>query len=361
MKKDQTPSRHNRDCPYHDFYPVILAGGSGTRFWPLSRDARPKQFLDVIEGGSLFRITVRRLLKRSSPERLFVVTRQAYRKQVLAQLRGSGVPAANVLCEPAPKNTAPAICWAAALIHKKCPGAVMGVFPSDHLIVKEKEFLRALDEAIVTSHKDVLVTFGIKPDRPETGYGYMRLGRPVTGGKNVRECRQFVEKPDLKTARRYVRGNDYYWNSGMFVWRSAVILDEFKTHLPEVYARLGREPRRVFAPDQWARLPSGSIDYGILERSDKVLTVAVKDIGWSDLGSWDALASHLKQDARGNTFKGQVVDVGSRDTMVHAGKKLIAVVGVNDLIIVDTDDALLICAKNAAQKVKDVVSLVPSK
>jgi mannose-1-phosphate guanylyltransferase/mannose-6-phosphate isomerase len=338
------------------FYPVVLAGGSGTRFWPLSRKDRPKQFLKVTEGGSFLQMTVRRLLKRSLPDNLFIVTNKVYKQQVITQIKEFKIPLRNILCEEKGKNTAPAVCWAAVVIKNICPDAIMGVFPSDHLILKEQKFLKALDAAIKASKSGALVTFGIKPTRPETGFGYLYLGRTIDSVGPVRDCKRFVEKPDLKNARKYLKSKDYFWNSGMFVWGCDTILSQFKQHLPKMYEKIYSASNNAAVCNIWHELKPGSIDYGILEKADRVVAVAAEDIGWSDLGSWDALAEHLNCDKNNNSFRGKIIDIGSRNTMMIGDKRIIASIGLNDLVIVDTPDALLICKKGQSQEVRKVVA-----
>jgi mannose-1-phosphate guanylyltransferase/mannose-6-phosphate isomerase len=345
-----------------NLYAVILAGGSGTRFWPVSRKLNPKQFLDITGQGTLFQETLARVQPNISGANVFVVTNAAYRKAIEKQIVRFKVPKKNVLLEPEGRNTAPAICWAAAKVHSVNPDAVMAVLPSDHLIQNHKKFLDILEEAVGLAGQGFLVTLGIVPTRPETGYGYLKTSTMKVDGKTIVKVARFTEKPDLSTAKRFIKRKNYFWNSGMFVWKTAVILDAFRQYLPEVYRRLAAAERGPVSTGQayidkvWGDLPNISIDYGILEKADNVAAVPAPGIDWSDLGSWESLAEVLDKDKHGNIFKGDVIPVECHNTLVWGNKKVIAPIGLSDIVIVDTPDALLVCRKDMSQHVKDVVS-----
>jgi mannose-1-phosphate guanylyltransferase len=366
-----------------NIYAVILAGGAGTRFWPVSRRSNPKQFLNITGKGTLLQETLERIKPMASAAHVLIVTNAAYRHEIGRQVSRYGVPRENILLEPSAKNTAPAVCWAAAKIHRDDPDAVMVVLPSDHLILHEKRFLRVLSEAVRLARRDYLVTLGIVPTRPETGYGYLRTAKARAGGRTVVCVERFTEKPSPAKAAQFIRRRNYYWNSGMFVWKSSIILQAFKKHLPQVYnifvgaglrpARTGYEIVRKskvhvgagFKPARtghaavkkvWDNLPSISIDYGILEKAGNVAAVPAPAIGWSDLGSWESLTDVLTADQRGNIFKGDVLPVDCRGTLVWGDKRIIAPVGLENMIIIDTPDALLVCRKDRSQAVKDVVT-----
>ncbi len=344
-----------------NIYAVILAGGSGTRFWPLSRQRLPKQFLNILPGGSLFQQTLKRLQPLIPARNILVVTNAHYKSLVLSQSAFYRIPSKNILLEPSGKNTAPAIGWAASRIYSQDKNALMVVLPSDHLILNTKAFLKKLTEACRLAESGNLVTFGIVPTRPETGYGYLRTIPARQGRQSVLKVAQFVEKPPLPKAQAYLRKGNYLWNSGMFVWKVAVIREEMKNYLPDIFLLFIKNNHQAWANKIWSDLPSISIDYGILEKSLHVAAVAASDIGWSDVGSWEALTTVLAKDTFGNILRGDVVNVGSENTYVRADKKLVAAVGLKDIVIVDTPDALLVCRTADSQKVKDVTSWLKEK
>ncbi len=341
-----------------NFYAVILAGGSGTRFWPKSRTARPKQFLDMTGQGSLFRQTVKRISSAVQRDHIFVVTNQRYRRLVREQAGARRIPPANILLEPAAKNTAPAICWAASRIYRKNPRAVMAVLPSDHLIGNNSLFLKALQKAAGLAGRDYLVTFGIPPTRPETGYGYLQTRTVPEGKSRILRVRRFIEKPSLDKAKRFVRSKNYFWNSGMFVWKAEVILRAFQEHQPVIFNLIGQNASQAVINKIWTKLPSVSVDYGILEKAGNVAAVAARNIGWSDLGSWEALTEVLPKDRLGNTIRGDVIAAGCRDMAVFGADRLVAVIGLEEVVVVDSPDALLVCRRDKSQKVREVVGVL---
>jgi len=350
-----------------NLYAVILAGGSGTRFWPVSRKSNPKQFLNITGKGTLFQETLARIKPKINSANIFIVTNMAYRRAIERQIARFKIPKANILLEPEGKNTAPAICWAAARIHKINPDAVMAVLPSDHLIVKPGKFLKTLGEAVRLAKNDYLVTLGIVPTRPETGYGYLKTKKVNVKGRRIIKVERFTEKPSLTKAKQFVRQKRYFWNSGMFVWRSAVVLEAFKRHLPNIYKGLvGTHLRpapsgKDYIKRIWGKLPNISVDYGILEKARNVSAVPASGIGWSDLGSWESLTEVLAGDKDGNIFKGDVLSVNCKNTLVWGDKRIIAPVGLNNTVIIDTPDALLVCPKDQSQNVRSVVNALKSK
>ncbi|MCK5014388.1 MAG: mannose-1-phosphate guanylyltransferase [Candidatus Omnitrophica bacterium] len=344
-----------------NLYAVILAGGSGTRFWPVSRKSNPKQFLNITGKGTLFQETVARIRPEIAGSHIFIITNAAYHNTVRRQVARFKIPKANILLEPEAKNTAPAICWAAAVIQKTDPGAVMAVLPSDHIILEQKKFLKVLKEAVRLAREDYLVTLGITPSRPDTGYGYLKTARKRVNGKQIIRVEKFTEKPAISKAKQFLKTKKYFWNSGMFVWKSSVILEEFARHLPKVYGLVGKKTGMAYIRRVWRLVPRISIDYGILEKSKNVVAVAAPGIGWSDLGSWESLMEVLSKDKRGNILKGDIVAVNCRNTLVWGEKKVIAPVGLNDMVIIDTPDALLVCPKDRSQDVRDVVDVLIKK
>lgn len=335
-----------------NLYAVILVGGSGTRFWPLSRKEKPKQFLNITGDGTLLELTLKRIRPLIPADRVILVTNKLFRKEILAHAKRAGIPRRNILWEPEGKNTAPAILWAANVLHKRDPEAVMAVLPSDHLIANNRAYLNILKEAVQLAARDYLVTLGITPTRPDTGFGYLKTRKMTSGRQNILKVEQFTEKPSLLKAKQFLRYKNYFWNSGMFIWKASVIQKKFEQFLPETYHAL---KNKINVSAVWPSLKGISIDYGILEKADNVVAVEAKNIGWSDVGSWDALAELIAGDENGNVLNGNVRILGAKELLVMGGKKVIAAIGCEDLIIVDTADALLICKKGQSQNVREIV------
>ncbi|MHB8173364.1 MAG: mannose-1-phosphate guanylyltransferase/mannose-6-phosphate isomerase [Nitrospirota bacterium] len=346
---------------------LILAGGQGTRFWPLSRELYPKQLLKLGDGkDTLLQQTVLRLAPVVKPRDISVITNDKLKVDVKSQLSEVAGGQPEIILEPVPRNTAPAVGLGAVYMEHAHPGCVMAVLPSDHLIKEKEKFHAALRKAERLAKEGYLVVFGIKPDRPETGYGYIKTGEPVTNG-GAFKVEQFVEKPDLKTAEEYVQSSRYLWNSGMFVWKAESILAEIKLHMPPLYKSLkkiwgaiGTEKEQAVLAGEFGKITPLSIDYGVMERSKKAVVVPV-DFTWSDLGSWRAIEEIFPKDKDGNVTVGNAVKIGCRDTTFYAEERLIAGIGLEGMVVVDTPDATLVCRKEEAQKVKDVVALLKEK
>ena len=330
---------------------LILAGGKGTRLWPLSRELMPKQFIRMFDEYSLFQKTVQRALIFSKSDEIFVVTNDMYRFRVLDDLRELGLelPENNILLEPLGKNTLPAIFWGIKRIEETFGDSIVAVLPSDHLIEANENYIEAFRNAERLA-KRYLVTFGIKPTKPHTGYGYIKPGERLDGGYTVAE---FKEKPDLETAKRYVE-NNYLWNSGMFMFDTGVFTEEVKKHAPEVYEAFeeARDIRKAYE-----LVPEVSVDYGVMEKTDRAAVVPLNAY-WNDLGSFDAIYEVMEKDEIGNAVKvggrkGYHIGVNSRNNLVMTNR-LTATVGVEDLIIIDTDDALLVAHRGEGQRVKEV-------
>ena len=329
-------------------YAVILAGGVGSRFWPLSRELEPKQFLQFNGKKSLLQQTIQRVLPLVAPENVYIISNEQYKFQIQHQVTEFAVPASNIILEPQGKNTAPAIGLAAAYIYKRDPEAVMITLPADHHINHPERLTTILKKAIEAAGANKLVTIGIKPTSAHTGYGYIK----ANGNKVIK----FTEKPDKKTAEKYIKAKTYFWNSGMFVWKAEVILDEIKAHLPELYRTLALISQAKELDSRiWAKITSISIDYGILEKSKRVVVIPAKDLGWSDLGSWSAFSAICDKDKNGNVLQADCVDFDSKDVSIFGKSRLIATIGLKDTVIVDTDDALLVCDKSRTEDVKKVV------
>lgn len=341
-----------------NIYAALLVGGSGTRFWPRSRKKMPKQFLNITGDGTLFEKTLQRIKDKVNPENIYIVTNNLYKQEIIKQIAKIKIPAQNILLEPEGKNTAPAVCWVSSVIHQKNPSATILALPSDHLILNQKKYEQVLTEAIELAQNDCLVTLGIVPTRPETGYGYLKTKEVSWGGKKQIKVDQFVEKPDLAKAKRYIQKKNFYWNSGMFVWRSEVILNEFKTYLPEMYSLFEKKSSQKAIERIWSQVKGISVDYGILEKSTKVMAVKAQGINWSDLGSWESLADFLDKDKEANILKGDVKQIDCTNTFVWGKDKFIATIGLEDIIVVDTEDALLICKKEKSQDVREIIEFL---
>lgn len=342
---------------------VIMAGGKGERFWPRSRSNFPKQFLSLTDDGkTMIQHTAERLLPLVSYEDMFIVTNKKYVKLVKEQL--PDVPEDNILAEPIAKNTAPAIGLAAVLIQQRYDDAVMIVLPSDHLITQKQMYVDTLKIAIsVSKEGENLVTIGITPTYPETGYGYINYGKSNYSEKhsNVYAVERFVEKPNIEKAKEYLESGNYIWNSGMFVWKASTILKNFKQLLPETFeglmdikSAIGKNNFEDVLYDKFSEFKSESIDYGVMEKASNIYTIP-GTFGWDDVGSWLALERITKINEYGNSVTGNVITINVRNSIICGTEKLIAAVGIDDLIIVDTDDAMLICSKECTQDVKKVI------
>ena len=341
-------------------YGLILAGGRGTRFWPRSRKRSSKQVLNVMGERSLIQSTVDRLTPLIPAERLWVLTNEHLRDIIVRQL--PEVPRRQILAEPMQRNTAPAIGLAAQILHSLDRDAVMGVFPSDHVVGKIPQYRAVIRAAFKSAAGRHLVVVGIQPRWPETGYGYIEFPRGCTaGGAASLAVRGFHEKPALAKAKRYLKAGNYFWNSGMFFWRADVLLDQLRQHLPRTATVLASLPRfgsRAFAARLKQAFPlcdNISIDYAVLEKAAGVQGIAAVDFGWNDVGSWNAVYELLERDAQGNSIALESIALDSHNNFVDARGKLVALIGVRDLIVVDTPDALLVAARDRAQQVGDIV------
>jgi mannose-1-phosphate guanylyltransferase / mannose-6-phosphate isomerase len=340
----------------HDILPVILSGGAGSRLWPLSRETYPKQFLPLVEDDTMLQATWKRIAGIAALPPI-VVANQDHRFMVAEQLREVGAEPLAVMLEPVGRNTAPAIAVAALEAVAHCADPLLLVLPSDHLITDVPAFHKAVSAAAEAGAANKLVTFGVVPSGPETGYGYIK----ASPGAGPRAVERFVEKPDRATAEGYLASGEYYWNSGMFLFRASCYLAELERLQPEMLSRCRDALARARRDEDFVRLDaaafadclSDSIDYAVMERTDASHVVPL-DAGWSDVGSWSALWEAAPQDACGNSHRGDVVAIDCRNTYVH-GNRLIAVVGLDDVVVVDTDDALLVGHRDRIQQVKDIV------
>lgn len=340
------------------YYGLILAGGRGTRFWPRSRKRSAKQVLHVVGENSLIQATVERLAPVIPPERIWVLTNEHLRETIAKQL--PNVPKRQILAEPAQRNTAPAIGLAAHIMRAADPDAVMGVFPSDHVVGKAAVYRSLIKQAMKSAAEGHLMVAGIQPRWPETGYGYVEFPRGAKPGERA-PVKRFHEKPDLAKAKRYLAAGNFCWNSGMFFWRCDALLEQLRHHLPKTATILAALPRfgsRTFAERLGQAFPlceNISIDFAVLERAKNVSGIPAPDFGWNDVGSWNAVYELLQRDGAGNVCARDAICLDARNNFVDAGGKTVALLGVNDLVVVDTPDALLVTTRERAQQVGEIV------
>jgi mannose-1-phosphate guanylyltransferase len=343
---------------------VIMAGGSGTRLWPLSRRKHPKQLLRIFEGKSLIRRAMERLLGLLEPHQIYVITGRDHLPLIAEEL--PELPEENLFGEPCPRDTANAVGLAAHLLGQRDPDGTMAIFTADHIITPHKVFQDTVRKGFEAAEKydDALITFGIKPTEPHTGYGYVHRGQQLDDG--VYEIQQFKEKPDTETAKQYFASGEYYWNSGMFVWRLPTILHQLHRHQPAMTEGLADVAGHFHDPDQFTdilerfqALPKISVDYAVMEKADRVATVEMP-CRWLDVGSWTSLVDIFQPDHADNTVAApnvQILDAGN-NIFVCETDHLVAAIGVSDLVVVHSDDATLICRKQDAQRIKEMVKQV---
>ncbi len=337
-------------------YAVIMAGGKGTRLWPQSRESTPKQLWDILDGKSMLQDTVDRVFPIITSEQAFVITGDYLYDQIHCQL--PQLPSGNIILEPVGRSTAPCIGLASLFIED--PDACMVILPSDHVVRDKEEFRRILKIAVdVASQGENLVTFGIQPHFPETGFGYIQRAEEFCHG--VYKVRKFTEKPDLATARRFVESGEYYWNSGMFIWKVSTIMTMIERYMPDLHQGLLKIKPALKTPDEqqviaevFEGLDSVSIDYGIMEKAEAAYVVPA-DFGWNDVGSWAALPEVWETNQEGNTIRGTVMTLDSQGNIVYNDDGLTALIGVENLVVVKVGRTVLVCAKDQAQKVRDIV------
>ena len=342
--------------------PVILSGGSGSRLWPLSRKQRPKQFLPVVDEYTLFQSTVIRLSGMSSLESPLVVCNEEHRFMVAEQLRQLDLGNQGVILEPTGRNTAPAIALAALKVSQSNPEATMLVLPADHVINDSEAFYTAINAAEPAAQGGQLLTFGIVPYSPETGYGYIQAGETLSGSESVMRVNRFVEKPNLATAEKYLEQGDYFWNSGMFLFRADAYLDALAKYQPEVLQACKESLFGIsydgdfvrISEEAFSKCPDISVDYAVMELTDNVAVVPL-DAGWNDVGAWSAVWDVGQKDEYGNVVTGDVCLHSAKRNLVYSDKKLVCLMGVEDLVVVDTKDATLVAHKDKVQDVKSIV------
>lgn len=350
---------------------VIMAGGVGTRFWPRSREKSPKQLLEILGKGTMIQNTVKRLEGFIDPRDIYIVTNKVQKGLVMKQL--PQIKEKNIIVEPVGRNTAPCIGLAALHVRRVDPKAVMLVLPADHLISEAAEFQRIIELASATARDaGSLLTIGITPTHPETGYGYIQMFNEAGPNnpffdRGVFRVKTFAEKPNINAAERFLKSGDFLWNSGMFVWRADVILDKIERCLPDLHLELMKIDGAIETPgyqqtlDMVYGLIRGiSIDYGVMEKAEEVFVIP-GEIGWNDIGSWDEVYRMSGKDENGNSITGKVIQKDTNNTLIYSNSRVVATIGVDDMIIVDTDDALLICRKGRSQEVKDVADYLKRK
>ncbi|MGD8372076.1 MAG: mannose-1-phosphate guanylyltransferase [Syntrophobacterales bacterium] len=349
-------------------YAVIMAGGKGTRFWPRSREKRPKQLLNIAGRRSMLQQTVARISSLLPPENIIVVAGKNHGEEVRNQL--TELPDENIILEPVGRNTAACIGLAALVVQHRQPSAVMVVLPADHLINDENLFLTTVRAAATMARKKpALVTLGIRPTAPETGYGYIEAGEHVATVQNhaFHQVSSFHEKPDLQRAEQYLATGNFYWNSGMFVWQAKVVLEAIQQYLPGLHADLeklnsflGTDELEAGIARVYPDLESISIDYGVMEKAADVLVVPA-DFGWNDLGSWASMAEIWPKDDQQNAYQGEYMALESHRNVVYSRQRLCVLLGIEDLIVVDTEDVLLVCPVNKAQHLGQILDLMKQR
>lgn len=346
-----------------NIYPVILCGGSGTRLWPMSRGGYPKQYLRLTGDDTLVQQTALRLRGISDIRAPIVVTNNEQRFLVAEQLRQVGVNPSAIVLEPVGRNTAPAIAVAALLAMHESPEALLLVLPSDHAIRHEATFAKVAEAAAQIAKDNYLVTFGIDPTEPHSGYGYIRSGAPIAKDVKAYAVDSFVEKPDREVAERFLKEGGYYWNSGMFMLKASTYIEELQRHEPEI-ARLADQSLRGAARDDdflrldadaFAACPSVSVDYAVMERTERAAVITAVDLGWNDIGSWTALADLTEPDADGNAILGDVLTDAVSNSYIRAEHRMVATIGLDNVVIVETADAVLVARRDKAQDVKKIV------
>ena len=342
-------------------YHVILAGGSGSRFWPQSRINHPKQLLKIFGSESMIRLTVNRLKSLTTPKYILIIASEDLCKKMKLEI--PEIPSENFIIEPNGLNTAPAIGLAAIHVYNRDINAVMCIYPADHLITDTDKFCSIVTQGInFASTNSSLITMGIKPTYPATGYGYIQLGENSELNSNIFKVKTFAEKPPIESANRFVESGEFLWNSGMFIWKAEAILLEMEIYMPElhesldvIYDSLKSGKYDIVLDREWEIIQSESIDYGIMEKAKNVFTLK-SDFSWNDMGTWNSVYEVLSKDKNGMILQGNVIAIESKNSIIHSPDKLTAVIGLENIAVVNTDDATLIMPLDQAEKVKNIVN-----
>ncbi len=338
---------------------VILAGGSGKRFWPLSRRDQPKQLLNIVGDQTMLQMTVDRLKKVKGVEDIYIITRSDLKEKIINNVKS--IKPENVVAEPSSKNTAPAIALISAIINLKKPNSVVGIFPADHLIIGHLEFQKALVTAeSLAKEKDAIVTIGVKPTFASTGYGYIQFEEiSEKNFEGVYKVKTFAEKPHKKLAERFIKSGDFLWNAGMFVWKTKILFKGLKTHMPELYDSMSLISDKIKEGksynDIWKQIDSESIDYGLLEKVNNIFVISC-EFQWNDLGSWNALYNILGKDNKGNIIRGLGKILDGKNNFIHSENVFTAVIGTNDIVVINTDEITLVVPRDKVELVKDMVN-----
>lgn len=342
-------------------YAVILAGGRGERFWPLSRVMSPKQFLNVTGSLTLIQSTIKRISKIIAPERIYVITNKLYAKEIRKQLSCIRIKSVNILLEPSSKDTAPAIAWVSQIIHRKDRDANLLILPSDHFIKNEKLFSKLIRLGNRLTEKNKIVTFGTSPLGAHEGYGYIKT-KPKLPNEDYSEVDKFIEKPNLKIIEKFLKSKRYFWSCGIFMAKAGFLLDQFNKSSRSIYLNLKRISSNNLGR-VWKKMPSISIDYALIEKipTSNIVMVDATKIGWTDVGSWSELRRFLSKGKNNNIIRGDSIDIDSSNCIIWGKKRLIATLGLKDLIIIDTDDALLVCDINKCQNVRGIVKQIKKR
>lgn len=346
---------------------VIMSGGRGTRFWPLSRSRRPKHLIHLIDGRSLLDLAIERIRPLFEPDAVWIVTQQA---QLEATQAAVGLERVKALCEPVGKNTAPCIAYVACQARAEFGDATLAVFPADHLIKDVEGFREVVSAGLdFVEESGSILTIGIAPDRPATGFGYIRLGKVVgsAGGLDFHEVSGFTEKPALDAARRYIEDGSYLWNAGIFVFRASVMLEEMEKYLPrmarsfcEYETAVGTDAEAAKKMEAYSSARDISIDFGVMEKTERACVVRA-DIGWDDVGSWDSFSKYLPKDEKGNAVKGDIVALDTANCTVYSEGRVVAALGVEDLIVIASGDAVLVARRGRGEEVKKLTDLLAAK
>lgn len=347
-------------------YVAIMAGGVGSRFWPGSREARPKQFLDMLgTGKSLLRLTFERFLPLCPAEHIFIVTNSIYKDLVQEQI--PELSDNQVICEPSRNNTAPCVAYTAFKLAALDPDACLVISPADHIVLKEQIFLEKIQQAVdFAAEQDALVTLGVEPSRPDTGYGYIQYGEEA--GTHVRKVLRFTEKPSLELAQEFLESGEYLWNAGIFIWSLGSVLSAYETHSPDIFEIFQKGMTMYNTPEELAFInefypttPNISVDFAIMEKATNVFTIPA-EFGWSDLGTWASLYAECPKDEQGNVLQGNILPLDTHNCLIRAAEgKLVVAKDLQDYIVVDTDDVLLIYPKSKEQEIKQVTGLVKTE